>query len=60
MCTHHTKRNLGRLSFLADEKDNDITLDYIINTKERRHFPPIPHASNGPAASLLSCHLAAE
>ena len=60
MCTYHTNRNLGRLSILADVKDNDITLDHIVSKKERRHFPPIPHASNGPAASLLSCHLAAE
>ena len=34
MCTYHTNRKLGWLSVLADEKDNDITLDYIVN-KER-------------------------
>ena len=44
MCTYHTNRKFGRLSILADEKDNDITLDHIVNKKERRHFPPIPHA----------------
>ena len=30
MCTYHTNRKLGRLSILADEKDNDITLDHIV------------------------------
>ena len=59
MCTYHTNRKLGRLSVWLIEKDNDITLDLVVN-KERRHFPPTPHASNGPAASLLSCHLAAK
>ena len=30
MCTYHTNRKLGGLSVLADEKDNDITLDHIV------------------------------
>ena len=38
MCTYHTNRKLGRLSVLADEKDNDITLDYIINEKREGTF----------------------
>ena len=37
MCTYLTNRKLVGLSVLADEKDNDITLDHIIN-KERGSF----------------------
>ena len=33
MCTYHTNRKFGRLSILADEKDNDIILDHIVREK---------------------------
>ena len=38
MCTYLTNRKLGRLSFLADEKDNDIILDHIVNEKKEGTF----------------------
>ena len=36
--SYHTNRKLGRLSVLADEKDNDITLDHIVNKKREGTF----------------------
>ena len=54
-------RKLERPAVLADEKDYDITFDHTYSRKKvRRYYPPTPHASNGQAAILSSCHLAAK